>query len=241
MTRQASQSTGRPQREWVCVRDRFQPGLTLVEVLVALLVVAIVTAITLTALRSARQSAAETRSLADLRSGVGLFLSWSHDRQGEFLNYQRDPRRYAMRCEPWRGRDHCVQWETQRYRWPTSYFWTTGERAEVQSFQYSFTFLSDPTLWKLDPTPRMLGPSASNHFRPTNMREVLYPAEKVLLLIVGAMSRKPVAFVDGSAASITPDRVLPQTDGIRSMDYPSDPPHPGYSTIDGVRGRDVAR
>lgn len=228
---------------WVSPRARGgrRPGLTLVEVLVVLLVVAIVTAITLTALRSARQSAAETKSLADLRSGVGLFLSWSHDRQGEFLNYQRDPRRYAMRCEPWRGGEYCVQWESQRLKWPASYFWTTGERAEVQSFEYSFTFLSDPALWKLDPTPRMLGFGAARHFRPTFTREVLYPSEKAMLLIQVASVRKPAAFVDGSAAIILPASILPQTDGINSMNYPSDPPTPGYSTIDGVRGRDATR
>lgn len=216
-------------------------GLTLIEVLVVLLVVAIVTGIALTALRSARTAAAETKTLADLRSGAALFASWSHDRKGEFLNYQRDPRRYAMRCEPWRGGDYCLQWESQWRQWWTAYFWTTGERAEVRGFFYSLTFLSDPALWKLDPTPRMLGHGAARHFRPTFTHEVLHPAEKAMLFVQVGSDRKPAAFVDCSAAIILPARVLPQTDGINSMNYQSDPPTPGYSTIDGVRGRDATR
>jgi len=216
-------------------------GLTLVEVLVVLSVVAIVTALVITALRGARQAAVETTNLADLRSGVGLFIMWSNDRDGEFLNYQRDPRRYAMRCEPWRDGDYCVQWQSQTNEWPTAYFWTTGKKAEVQSFLYSFTFLSDPEMWKLAPTPRMLGERATEHFRATYMREVLYPAEKAILHSYNASKRKPVAFVDGSAAPITPDRVIAQTDGTIWMNFQTAPPTPGYSTVNGVRGRDAAR
>lgn len=216
-------------------------GLTLLEVLVVLGIVAIVTAIVITALRGAREAAVETKSLADLRSGVGLFASWSNDRDGEFLNYQKDPRRYAMRCEPWRDGEYCVQWQSQTTEWPTAYFWTTGEKAEVQSFLYSFTFLSDPAMWRLDPTPRMLGEGAAEHFRPTYTREVLYPAEKVMLFNYDAAQRKPVAFVDGSAAAIAPDLVIAQTDGTIWMNFQTDPPTPGYSTVEGVRGRDAAR
>src|SRR5690606_38892318 len=125
--------------------------------------------------------------------------------------------------------------------WPTAYFWTTGERAEVQTFLYSFTFLSDPAMWKLDPTPRMLGPQAADHFRPTFTREVSYPAEKAMLFVWTGAARKPVSFVDGSAAVIAPEHVIAQTDGTMWMNYQSEPPTPGYSTVDGVRGRDVAR
>lgn len=221
--------------------NRSRRGLTLIEVMVVLGVIAIVTAITLTALRSARQSAVEMKTLADLRSGAGLFASWSNDRKGEFLNYERDPRRYAMRCEPWREGEYCVQWQSQIRDWPTAYFWTTGEKPEVRSFSYSFTFLSDPDLWKLDPTPRSLGDDAALHFRPTTTREVLYPAEKAMLYVYNASERKPAAFVDGSAAAIAAERLLPQTDGTTWMGFQTDPPTPGYSTIDGVRGRDVAR
>ena len=145
-------------------------GLTLIEVLVVLLVVAVVAGIALVALRSARTSASETRQLADLRSGAALFASWSHDRSEEFLNLQRDPQRYAMRCEPWRGSHYCVYWESQWHRWNTVYFWTTIERSPVQGFLYSFTFVSDPAMWSLNPGPERLGHAARRHFRPVRAR-----------------------------------------------------------------------
>lgn len=206
-----------------------------------LLVVAVVAGIALVALRSARASASETRQLADLRSGAALFASWSHDRSEEFLNLQRDPQRYAMRCEPWRGSHYCVHWESQWHRWNTVYFWTTGERSPVQGFLYSFTFVSDPAMWSLNPGPERLGHAARRHFRPVRTHEVWFPAEKALLISRSSTGRHPVAFADGSAMAATQERVLTQTTAPIWMPPQSAEPMPGASTLDGVRGRDVAR
>jgi prepilin-type N-terminal cleavage/methylation domain-containing protein len=221
---------------------RSRRGLTLLEVLVVLGVVALIIALSLTGLRVVNERAKHAQLLADLRGGVGMFATWSNDRQGQNLHYELDPRKFSARCGPgFDGEQVCVAWFEQAInrRWALSWLWTTGERPEVWSYSYAVTSLADPRLWNKNAQP-----SASEYnayMRPTFTQEVSFPAQKVLLNGSWRGERGVLlGFFDGSAAVIPWKSVVQQVRGPMSSGR-SQYDEPGSGTPDGLRGIDVQR
>jgi hypothetical protein len=211
-------------------------------VLVVMGLIALLTALVLTGLRIVNEQSKQTTLLADLRSGVAMFTTWSNDRQGQNLHYELDPRLFSARCGPgFDGDQVCVGWFEQALnrRWALSWYWTTGEIPEVRTFGYAATALADPRMWDEHGQPAATEYAA--YMRPTFTQEVSYPAEKVLLNGSWRGRRGVMlGFFDGSAARIDWGSTIQQVRGpFSSGQSPYD--EPGTGTPNGLRGADVRR
>jgi type II secretory pathway pseudopilin PulG len=231
-------------RKRIVIRSRNSraAGFTLIEALVVSGIVAVLIALLLTGLRVVNERAKHATLLADLRGGVGMFATWSNDRQGQNLHYELDPRKFSARCGPgFDGEQVCVAWFEQAInrRWALSWLWTTEERPEVWSYSYAVTSLADPRLWDEDAQPPTSEYNA--YMRPTFTQEVSFPAQKVLLNGSWRGERGVLlGFFDGSAAVIPWDSVVQQVRGPMSSGMsPYD--EPGSGTPNGLRGVDVQR
>lgn len=217
-------------------------GLTLIEVLLVIGIAMLVISLMIAGLRLANERAAETRRIADLRTGVTMFSAWSNDRQGQNLHYELDPRRFSARCGVgFNGQQVCLEWFDQSVnrRWALSWLWTTGERPEVTSFSYTTTALADPRMW--DPVAIPPATDRLSFMRPTFVQEVQHPSSKVMLNGSWRGERGVLlGFFDGSASRVEWDRVVQQVRGPYSSGAsPYD--EPGSGTPHGLRGLDVSR
>lgn len=245
-----------------CVPPRQRAGLTLLEVLVVLGVVAILTAITLTALRGARGRAEQATLESDLRSAGQLHAAWRNEHQSRFLNVGEHDEHFVrsgrlaegsliVYLESLEGRLLHIPYPQQAASdaWMAVMEKWHGERLRFGApMLYGFGFFTDPALWAEGSEPWTRWP-ATEMFRFVREAETAFPSAKALLTHLhetpgrSGPTEAPsasVSLVDGSVHTAPVEDFLPQCGGFFAG-APAAQVIPGAYTIDGVRGRDVAR
>jgi hypothetical protein len=221
------------------------------------------------ALRAARDSARELRTLSDLRSHAAVFAMYTGDWRDTFP-YFVDPEQPMAAFQDPRAPiqypyfQSYTLWNIALADWyyegayAHGSFYPPGSRSARPDihgtwYYYGCVFIARPEYWSFG---THLGPE---QWRPTKRSEVAYPAHKALLTAYYPLSERlpspvppvsgaprllpaPIGFVDGSAEAV-------RLRHVREGFLLGDGPYPGMlhtvdvpytlHTIDGVRGRDV--
>lgn len=239
---------------------RFCRGFTLIEVLVSIAVVAILTAILIVGLRAAFNKAKGTEAEAHGRSYHQLHASWWADHSDSFVNVGQYDEGFRTRrellnpslvvyLETFDGRLMHIPYALQASypAWKAVVERHAGERVGIDTpFGYGYAFFTDPELWRAGQEPWRQWP-ATHLYRFVRSSEAQFASSKGLLAkraqtdrATGQAESITVVFVDGSTGVFPRESFLAQASGFLGG-TPLDDPDPVLHTIDGVRGRDVAR
>lgn len=246
---------------------RERSAFTLVELLLVIMLIGIILAMLMPVLKGVRIQGERVAALSSLRQHSAIFAMYNNDWDDRFPFFAKPlPSRTTLTCEKWGP-----QWPIEFYYFGSNIWWNMAlcdgyydgdgfshvfrhpaqrGRGYPIAWSYACCFIASPEYW--NQATRMAPPA---QLRPTRQPDVLHPALKILLTsrwdayAAQADPRLPhlLAFVDGHAAAIKPDRIVagvPTGDGLfpgyteDGLGLP-DPGLPGQHTIDGVRGIDV--
>lgn len=234
---------------------------TLIETLLVVVLLTILSAMVFPSVSSFRGRARAVKSLAQLKQHAGVFAAYATDQRG-FFPYVTDPRAtWSVLRNPDRDAAVVVAYFGAHSAWNVALaheyyagdhlspvFQSPDEETGFwprTSYWYSCAMLADPRFWN-----RRFREGA-HQWRATGSHEVVFPAQKALLLdsfawridfALGQQIPCRVALTDGSATSIAPGRLgdshpsgeAPGLGPIHGTAWP-----PTHHTTDGVRGRDI--
>jgi len=240
-------------------------GVTLIELLVSIAIIAVLLSIGVVAIGKVRESAAATKSVANLRQigfTLGAYASAHRDefpflREGEGM-YDRPPEATGANAigfspvwvldrmwpalmhdvAPWP--EHFETWLAPRHaREPPYWPIPVGFVSRIVSYDYSNAFLGNPRIWNAD------ADASERDISATKRTEVTHPSAKVVMFdaerpYLGERGRasapRPVLMVDGSASlRRDADAAAPVRNPLNELHMA---PRRYHDTPNGIDGRD---